>query len=457
VTTTVELADALKHLGLEVNEADVDWIASCDVAELNLACAKGLPGSDDLDIERCLTKLDEWAAHVQREIERHYYRFLQSPEKFNNSQGWFCVLMMITVLQQDFGVRYNPERIRDPDFQNSRDLFLHGLISGEGGTCASMPVLYAAIGRRLGYPIKLVHTRSHVFCRWDDPKGHHPFGADRFNIEGAGVGASSFADDYYVTWPEPIRAEDIHCGTYLRSLESKEELAAFLASRGHCLLDNGRLADARTAYDCSRFLAPNDPHYEAFHHDAQRRIDHANEHRILWLYFGPNARLPYGALQPQALRKLEFDMYGAMTELNNAIAKFQDERLAQERESVLQMATPPHFHHSQPPQFFNPSSWHSDPKLDQEARYQKCADLVAKLPFGEVGRLEQLNDHGRPFASDSRWSDIADRAESELRRRQQEVSVLLNGPCVPYECDPPKRLPKYPERHLDKLAGVRAI
>lgn len=450
--TTVELADALKHLGLEVNEADVDWIASCDVAELNLACVKGLPGSDDLDIERCLTKLDEWAAHVQREIERHYYRFLRSPEEFNNSQGWFCVLMMITVLQQDFGVRYNPERIRNPDFTNSRDLFLHGLISGEGGTCASMPVLYAAIGRRLGYPIKLVHTRSHVFCRWDDPKGRHSFEADRFNIEGAGIGASSFPDDYYVTWPEPIRSEDIHRGTYLRSLEPKEELAAFLASRGHCLLDNGRLEDARTAYDCSRFLAPNDPHYEAFHQDAQRRIEHANEHRILWLYFGPDARLPYGALQPQALRKLEFDMYGAMAELNNAVSKLQDERLARERQRLMEMATPRRQQTSQPFHFISPAS----PPLDQEGRSGKFAYLVAKLPFGEVGRLEQLlNDPGRAFPSDSRWLDIADLAESELPRRQQEVSVLLNGPRIPYQCDPPKRLPKYPERHLEMLARVK--
>lgn len=448
--TTVELADALKPLGLEVNEANVDWIASCDVAELNLACAKGLPSSDDLDIERCLTKLDEWAAHVQREIERHYYRFLRSPEKFNNSQGWFCVLMMITVLQQDFGVRYNPERIRDPDFTNSRDLFLHGLISGEGGTCASMPVLYTAIGRRLGYPIKLVHTRSHVFCRWDDPKGRHPFGADRFNIEGAGIGASSFPDDYYLTWPEPIGSEDIHRGTYLRSLEPKEELAAFLASHGHCLLDNGRLADARTAYDCSRFLAPNDPHYEAFHQDAQRRIDHANEHRILWLYFGPTARLPYGTLHPRALRKLEFDMYGAMTELLNATAKFQEERLVREHQRLLQMAMPRRSQNFQPSPLHNPASLPFD---QEEHRYEKLADLIAKLPFSDLGQLERLlNDYDRTFPSDSRWSDIANRAASELTRRQQEVSVLLNGPRIPYECDAPKRLPKYPERHLDNLA-----
>lgn len=449
---TVELIDALNHLGLHGIEAGVDWVASCDVAELNLACAKGLPGSDDLDVEKCLTTFDEWAAHVQREIERHYYRFLKSPEKFNNSQGWFCVLMMITVLQQDFGVRYNPERIRDPDFKNSRDLFLHGLISGEGGTCASMPVLYAAIGRRLRYPIKLVHARSHVFCRWDDPKGRHPFGADCFNIEGAGIGAKSFPDYHYMTWPEPIRAEDIHRGTYLRSLEPKEELASFLASRGHCLLDNGHLADARTAYECACFLAQNDPHYQAFLQDAQRKIDHANEHRVLWLYFGPNCRLPYGTLHPRVLRKLEFDMYGAMAELNNAIAKLHDKCLAQERDRLLNMASSPRLKNPPLNDFQSGFSLKSQPLQAEEDQRRKLEDLATRLPFSDIPRLEQLlNDHDRSDQMGFRWSVSVDVSNAELPRRHQEAAILLNGPRIPSKPDPPKRLPKYSERHLESL------
>ncbi len=34
--------------------------------------------------------------------------------------------MLITVLQQDFEVRYNPERIYQPDFTDSRDVFCMG-------------------------------------------------------------------------------------------------------------------------------------------------------------------------------------------------------------------------------------------------------------------------------------------------------------------------------------------
>jgi hypothetical protein len=65
------------------------------------------------------------------------------------------MLMLITVLQQDFNVHYNPERIRSVDFKNPEDLSIHGMLaSNNGGTCVSMPVLYAAVARRLGYPVR---------------------------------------------------------------------------------------------------------------------------------------------------------------------------------------------------------------------------------------------------------------------------------------------------------------
>jgi len=70
---------------------------------------------------------------------------------------------------------YNKQRVRDVDFKNSRDLFLHGMVgSDNGGTCVSMPVLYVAVGRRLGYPMRLVLAKAHVFARWDDAARGEP-------------------------------------------------------------------------------------------------------------------------------------------------------------------------------------------------------------------------------------------------------------------------------------------
>jgi len=213
-----------------------------DVAAMNLLCATGLPGAEGLDIDRCLARLDEWAARVKAETNRHLYRFREDSADYRRSKGYFRMLMLVTVLQQDLGVHYNKERVRDVDFTNAKDLFIHGLIDDpNGGTCISMPVLYTAVARRLGYPVRLVLAKGHVFCRWDAPE-------DRVNIEATNQGMNSFDDDYYKTWPARMTTADTTSGRYLRSLTPAEELAVFLAARGHCFQDTGRLPEACVAY-----------------------------------------------------------------------------------------------------------------------------------------------------------------------------------------------------------------
>ena len=101
------------------------------------------------------------------------------------------------------------------------------------GTCSSLPVLQVAVGRRLGYPLKLVTTKGHLFVRWEDAH-------ERFNIEAAGRGVNRFTDDYYRHWPfELAPAEEVAEG-YLKSLTPPEELAVFLSIRGMCLREAGR-------------------------------------------------------------------------------------------------------------------------------------------------------------------------------------------------------------------------
>lgn len=84
-----------------------------DLALVNLLCAKGLPGAEDLDIPATLKKLDEWAVCVGRDTDKYYPRFLQNPAANNNSEADFRMLSLITVLQLDLGVQYNPTRVGD--------------------------------------------------------------------------------------------------------------------------------------------------------------------------------------------------------------------------------------------------------------------------------------------------------------------------------------------------------
>lgn len=225
-------------------------LAGVDIALANLLCAQELPGSERLDIAAVLQTLDAWAARVKAETERYDVQYLLKPAEYNHSEAEFRMLMLVTVVQQDFGVHYNDRRKNDPDFRNAADLFLHGMVgSSNGGTCLSMPVLYVAVGRRLGYPLKLVRAREHLFVRWDGA-------GERLNVEGAGRGMNTFPDEYYLTWPKPIRAEWVQNGEFLTSLTPQQELAEFLAARGHYLTDHGRLDEARACYEAAFELDP---------------------------------------------------------------------------------------------------------------------------------------------------------------------------------------------------------
>ena len=168
-----------------------------DIVTANLHCAEVLPGAEAFDSMMAKATLEKWSDRVRNETSRHLYRFRQNPAEFNDSEAYFRMLTLVTVLQEDCGVRYNPERMQSPNFADSRDLFLHGLLTGKHqGTCVSMPVLYVAVGRRLGYPLKLVTSKAHVFARWESPDGR-----ERLNIEATSQGLNCFPDDYYLAWP----------------------------------------------------------------------------------------------------------------------------------------------------------------------------------------------------------------------------------------------------------------
>ena len=85
---------------------------------------------------------------------------------------------------------------------------------------------------------------------------------ETFNVEGAGEGIASYDDEHYKTWPEPWTEIDEAEGWYLKSMTPLEELASFLATRGDCLTDNGRLGEAVQAYAWASAIAPEDKRYK---------------------------------------------------------------------------------------------------------------------------------------------------------------------------------------------------
>ncbi len=212
--------------------ANVDAKMS-DIAETNLNLASGLPGAETLDVPRYLRQLDAWARLVATTTESWLPMFHRSPSEFDDSLAKFRMMALVTVLQRDLGVRYDPACLDgaycalDP-----HTLFIHGLLDGRGGTCVTMPVLYVAVGRQLDYPLYLVQAREHIFVRWEEP------GGERFNVEATTLGFTPRDDEHYRHWPRPIRDEDVRHGVFLRNLTPREEEAAFLRERGQCWLDH---------------------------------------------------------------------------------------------------------------------------------------------------------------------------------------------------------------------------
>jgi hypothetical protein len=240
--------------------------SSYDIAEANLEQANGLPGAANLDIPRCLRWADDAAGLVGFQTERHLYRFQKEPEKYSHSEGVFRMLWLVSVLQRDLHAHYRYEVTQLDDhafFSDAANVFIHGIAEGKGGTCSSLPVMYAAVGRRLGYPLSLVHNKKHAFLRWDGLNG------ERFNIECSGRGFLSHPDDFYLTWPCQTTPEEIkRCGL-LQSMTTEEEIAVFQCRRGIVWMENGRYGQAMSAY------------LRAYHHMPGRQATLNGLHRTL--------------------------------------------------------------------------------------------------------------------------------------------------------------------------------
>ncbi|MFZ2656205.1 MAG: hypothetical protein WAX69_14840 [Victivallales bacterium] len=240
-----------------------DFEKPMSIGELNLICAQGLPGAEDLDIDKCLKTIEEWAELVRKETERCFYMYRRNPKEYYNSEAYFRMLVLITVLQKDLGVHYNMdlanisgltiEDLKKPFTSDSRNTFIHGLLTGKKqGTCASMPTLTIAVGRLLGYPLYLACAKFHTFVRWEDEN-------EKINFEVTN-GLGIYSDDRYTEWPMGMTQEEKNAKYYLKPCSPIEEYSIFLQIRISILSANGRLSEAKKLAEAVKLLTPNCPY-----------------------------------------------------------------------------------------------------------------------------------------------------------------------------------------------------
>ena len=225
---------------------------SVDVAEANILCAEGLPGVSDLDVSRCLEKIDGWTERVRKETQRRLSEYARSPQTYDNSEARFRLSILADVLRKDIGLYYDcvpllqhPAGALVPQqgnlFQDPRQVFIHGVLLGETPPAPlTLTVIVTAIGRRLGYPLKLVTARTHAFVRWEDSK-------DRINIEITSGGLRVLPDETY----REVCLKGLNAEVqdqYLRSFSPARELAVFLSRRAACFMEKGRVLDAEVCW-----------------------------------------------------------------------------------------------------------------------------------------------------------------------------------------------------------------
>jgi hypothetical protein len=240
-----------------------EQLAKIDIAAMNLLCAAGLPGNKDTEIDNNLLLLDTVAERVASETKRVLHKFHKNPQEYDNSEAIFRMAVMSSVLRKQFKAHYDPNAIDNKSgyrLNNPNNDFMSGLVSlDRTGTCASMPVLFIAMGRRLEYPLKLVASSEHFFVRWDSPE-------EKFNIEATSPGFNTPDDNHYREWPHKLSESD-RGGWNLKSMNSAEEFATFLALRAETLRQRGALAQAKSFLARAQQLAPASPDVSAFLHN----------------------------------------------------------------------------------------------------------------------------------------------------------------------------------------------
>lgn len=256
--------------------------AVVDPAELSLLCIRDLPGAQDIDAARCLAALEQWTEFVRVETTRRLASL--APHKRATGERLGAVSdrrrkaqALVQGLHDVLGSDRYPASLAGGTLEaavatgrplDSQDLFLCGVLGSarppHRPTSVSLPWLYLAVGRRLGYPLRLAAQDGRLLLRWEgrneqftidwQPSWTEPPVASselRFRVEEPGRPPFSPASDQ----PPPVTSSP------LRLFTADDELAVLLGARGACLESHGQNREALVAYAQAHRLSPDCDNY----------------------------------------------------------------------------------------------------------------------------------------------------------------------------------------------------
>ncbi len=244
-----------------------------DIAIINLACAEGLPKADESEFPKYIARLDTIAESVRAYTARSMRLFKRKAKNFHDSENVFRALTMEHVIRVQFGIRYDPivaeaQKTGGPrEHGDSTEIFIHGALGPKKtGTCSSLPTFTIAIGRRLGYPLKLVRSPKHTFYRWDD-------GKEIFNIQHTDAGGEVVTDQYFREHPRKWDQIDYQINertkVWLHSMTPKQVVSKYLCNRAIVLRDVGRYPEAMKALEAAERFDRKNPAISELYQSVQ--------------------------------------------------------------------------------------------------------------------------------------------------------------------------------------------
>jgi tetratricopeptide (TPR) repeat protein len=241
-------------------------ISQIDLTTLSLSCLGGLPDTDGIDLDQARSRIDKLAALVKDKTAAAEKIMLSENPKFKDSPE-YRALMLVGTLQDDFNYAHETFQtsaiprppVDDQGKNRPEDMFFHGGANQVEGPEIDNPILFVAVGQKLGYPVKLVAAPGHLFARWETPDGK-----TLFDIEETPDTMRPRYNDYYRKRKIPNSDKVVKEGHFFQSLTPLQAFAVMLQARGNCLQNLGRTAEADEAYAAAHRFAPDVPLYSEF-------------------------------------------------------------------------------------------------------------------------------------------------------------------------------------------------
>jgi len=222
-----------------------------DVIRMNLIVAKEV--DPDIDIRFFEKYFDALAAYAKYQIDTLEPAFDADTSPYKSSKEiWKCAVLW-EIVTEDFGIGYLQEGISGLDHTQPWQKFVHGVVTRKQGTCCNLPVIYLALGQRLGFPIRAAMAPRHTYLQWVYADGSH------VNFDVTSRKGMMVDSDANIREADINTCPDFYQEHVFRAMSARELLGSFLRNLGDVYAARKYLRHAVVAYSNALFCYPDNP------------------------------------------------------------------------------------------------------------------------------------------------------------------------------------------------------